>query len=522
MSTEFKKIIYWLLPFVLIISFALFIHGRLSGIADADSFYHIRHAEIYRTSGVFQTAFPWTQYSVIKQYSADLWYGFHMLLLPLTFFADLSNGIELGALLITIIAAILFFLALLQLKVRWPILWLGVFLLTSADALYRLTMLRPHPISLGLSMLLFAYLISQESGRTKWILAITAFLLSWTHISLSWIAILIVGVVGTSEIMQRQEFSFRKYIAVGGGLLAGIFLHPNAFGAIRLAYIQVVKLLLEKQSDLPLRFGRELTPFVWENFVDQLIPITILLAAATIFVLWLIFKKKWQVIPANIRTSLVASPILCFIFMLLTFSVARRSNELFVGFGVLFIALAFTQLKIWIATIEWYHYTIGAILCLALIWMPLKTMYRFDTYMAGTFSAQTFQGVTDWLKQNTQPGEIVFNVHWDRFAQLFYGDKQNYYINGMDPIFEYSYDPSLYWKTHFLAIDSGSKYTCAKVRCTAEEVIPTHEVLKNDFNASYIIAEKRRNPKLLGYLRTDPDFQKVFEDVELVLFKIND
>lgn len=520
MSEEFKKIIYWLLPLVLIISFALFIHGRLTGIADADSFYHIRHAEVYRASGVFQTAFPWTQYSVIKQYSADLWYGFHMLILPLTFFADLSTGIKVGAFLITIIASILFFLALLQLKVRWPLLWLGVFLLASADALYRLTMLRPHPISLGLSMLLFAYLVNKESGKEKWVLAITAFFLSWTHISLSWMAILIVGVIGVAEIMQRQELSFRKYIAVASGLLAGIFLRPNAFGAIRLAYVQVVKLLAEKQSDLPLRFGRELTPFVWENFIDQLIPITTLLIASIILLIWLIQSKKWQAVSAEIKTALIASPILCAIFMLLTFSVARRSNELFVGFGVIFIALAFTQFKAWITDLDWYHYAAGTILCLALIWMPIRTMYRFDTYMAGTFRAETFQGVTDWLNKNSQLGEIVFNVHWDRFAQLFYGDKKNYYINGMDPIFEYAYDPALYWKTHFLAIDAGTSYTCGKVKCTADEVVPTYKVLKEDFNASYIVVEKRRNPKLTSYLLTSPDFQKVFEDIELILFKL--
>ncbi|MDP1718915.1 MAG: hypothetical protein Q8L24_00610 [bacterium] len=520
MIARFKKVIYWLIPLVLIVGFALFIHSRLTGMADADSFYHIRHAEIYRTSGIFQTAFPWVQYSAIKQYSADLWYGFHILLIPLTFFADLSVGINIGALLITIIASILFFLALLKLKVRWPILWLGVFLLSSADALYRLTMLRPHPLSLGLSMLLFAYLVSRENNKTKWITATIAFALSWNHISLSWMAILIVGVVGAIEIAQRRKLSFQKYIAVGAGLLAGIFLRPNPFGVIQLAYIQVVKLLFEKQGDLPLRFGRELTPFVWENFVDQLIPITLLLIAAAVLLFWLIKSKKWQTLSPEIKTSLITSPILCSIFLFLTFAVARRSNELFISFGVLFIALSFTQLKNLITYLDWYHYTTVAVLCAVIIYMPFKTIYRFDTYMAGTFNTKTFQGVADWLNTNSKPGEIVFNIHWDRFAQLFYWDTKNYFINGMDPIFEYAYDPSLYWKTHFLAIDAGSAYTCGKVRCTAEEVVPTYGVLKNDFHASYIVVEKRRSPKLLDYLRTSPDFQKVFEDIEITLFKI--
>lgn len=514
------KIIYWLLPLVLIVGFAFFIHSRLTGVADADSFYHVRHAEIYRTGGIFQTAFPWVQYSVINQYSADLWYGFHILILPFTLFSNLALGIKWGAFATTIIAALLFFLALLKLKIRWPLLWLGIFLLTSADLLYRLTMLRPHPISLGLSMLLFAYLTSQENTRTLLVVFFSALGLSWIHLSLSWMGVLIIGVASTMEFLQKQEITVRKYFAALTGLFFGLILRPNPIGAAHLAYIQVVQLLLEKHSDLPLRFGRELTPFVWENFVDQLIPISVLVLVAAGFVCWLIRNKKWRAVPTHLKAQIITSSILCLIFFLLTFAVARRSNEIFIGFAVLFAGLVFSQFKVWIARYEWRHYALGAVLFLFVLYMPFKTIYRFDTYMAGTYSAKTFQGVTDWLDQNSKPGEIVFNVHWDRFAQLFYWDTKNYFINGMDPIFEYAYNPALYWETHFLSIDAATAYTCGKIRCAAEEVTPTYGALKNDFHASYILVEKRRNPKLLNYLKTSPDFQKVFEDVEITLFKL--
>src|SRR3989344_1001093 len=185
MSPEFKKIIYWLLPLVLVVSFSLFIHGRLINAADADGFYHIRHSWVYRTAGLFNSSFPWAQYSVIKQYSADLWYGFHIFLIPFTYFQDLTDGVDWGASFVTALAASLFFLSLLKLKIRWPLLWLGVFLLASADLLYRITMLRPHPLSLGLSMLLFAYLSSKETTRSRVILFAIAAGLSWIHLSLS-------------------------------------------------------------------------------------------------------------------------------------------------------------------------------------------------------------------------------------------------------------------------------------------------------------------------------------------------
>ena len=90
----------------------------------------------------------------------------------------------------------------------------------------------------------------------------------------------------------------------------------------------------------------------------------------------------------------------------------------------------------------------------------------------------------------------------------------------MDPIFEYAFKPELYWKTHFLAIDAGTAFTCGMIRCTAEETVETYEVLKNDFRASYIIVEKLRNPKVLQYLESFGGYQKVFDNNDQKVFKI--
>ncbi len=520
MNTEFRKIIIWLIPVVLIVSFAFFIHGRVVNFTDVDSFYHIRHAWLYQTNGIFQTSFPWVQYSVINLYAADIWYGFHILILPLTYLKDLALGIKIGALLTTMLASGLFLLALLKLKIKWPILWLTIFLLASADLLYRLTMLRPHPFSLGLSVLLFAYLATRETARSKFLIFLISAAISWIHLSLSWVPVLIIAIISTAEFMHQQDVTIRKYIAAGLGLLTGLLLRPNPLGAARLAYIQVVKLLFEKQSELPIRFGRELLPFVWENFVDQLIPITTLTLMGVGFILWLVWQKRWKSMSPELKSPVIASLALAGVFFLLTFGVARRSNEIFVAFAVLFVGLMFTHVKSLIIKLDWYHYALMIITFVVLAYMPFKTMYRFDSYQATTFSVNRYKEVAQWLNQNTEPEEIVFNIHWDRFAQLFFWNQHNYFINGMDPIFEYAYNPALYWKTHFLAIDAGTAYTCGQVRCTAEEVVPTPGVLKKDFNASYILVEKQRNPKVFDYLSNAPEFQRAFETDYDAVFRI--
>ena len=299
--------------------------------------------------------------------------------------------------------------------------------------------------------------------------------------------------------------------------MAGWIARPNPLGAFKLAYIQVVKLMAIK--DLPLRFGRELKPFVWENFADQLIPITILLVLAFGVLFSLIksgaLKKSDPAAPA-----IGASGFLTLLFLGMTFGIARRSNELFIGFAIIFIGLLFTifvRQKNRRSAAEILVVLIGT---LALIIAPVKNIYRVDTYIANGFPPHMMRPAGKWLSDNARPGEIVFNIHWDRFGELFFWNPDNYYINGMDPIFEYDYNPQLYWETHFYAIDKATEYTCREIRCTAEEARDTYLALKDDFRASYIVLEKRRNPSLNRYLATAPKFLNVFEDPNLIVYKI--
>ncbi len=501
-----------LAAFVILLIFSLLLHVRLlPAVADTDSFYHFGHASIYKTSGIFTSAFPWTQYSVMKTYAADLWYGFHILLIPLTLFVNPLSGIYVGAFLTTVVSLLLIYAAFRRLQVRWPLFWTLVVAFITADLLYRLTMLRPHPLSLGLSMLLFAYLVTEKSRRSQLAVFLIAAASAWLHIALIWLPILIIGTVGLIDFAFKRKINWVTLGAFFPGLIAGIILRPNPIGAVKLAYIQVAKLLLEKGGGLPLRFGRELSPFVWENFADQLVPITILIILAMGIFLSSAQVKKL----ASAWSSLLVS----LIFFALTFLVARRSNEVFVGFAVIFVSLVFSH---WRPADKksWLTRAVGLAALIALIYAPFKNLHRFDTYLTNAFDPSHFQAVSAWLKTNSQSEAIVFNTHWDSFGQLFFWNRQNYYINGMDPIFEYAYSPSLYWKTHFYAIDAATAATCGKIRCTSEEVEDTYSVLKNDFHASYILLEKRRNPQLNKYLSIALKFSRVFETDKEVLYKL--
>ncbi|MCJ7750925.1 MAG: hypothetical protein MUQ65_07495, partial [Armatimonadetes bacterium] len=94
------------------------------------------------------------------------------------------------------------------------------------------------------------------------------------------------------------------------------------------------------------------------------------------------------------------------------------------------------------------------------------------------------------------------------------------YIGGMDPIFQYAYDPALYWKAHHLYTGQFANYTCGEPMCDPSNSEDTFTVLQRDFRASYLVLEQKRHPRLLRYALGDPRFQFVFDDGVIAVFRL--
>lgn len=507
---------------LIFIAFAFWWHFGYQNINDPDSFYHIRHAWVYRTAGLFDSSFPWTQFSVIKNLGSDLWYGFHLLLIPFTYFKDLILGLKISGVLLTAAALLIFFIILKKFGARYPMFWTMLLGFSAPDFLFRLAMIRPHLVTLILSLLLFFFLL-----RCKpWGVLLASFGISFFHLSLSWIAILIFGIVSIVKIISKRYLNlvsnFHLLISCFSGLIVGWLLRPNPIGAIKLAYIQVVQLMIEKFRGVPLRFGAELKPIDWSIFTNQFIPILLLFIPAITVLSWLIFRKKLSSLSADDRIAVWASLALSIIFMLLTALVARRSIDFWLGFTVIFVALIFTALtKI---KKEMAATALAGVVILG-IFMAFNSVIISGTYRAQAVPPNKFHLAALWLKDHSRPGEIVVNFHWDNFGSLFFWNSSNYYISGMDPIFQYAYDKNLYWKIYFPEIDKiifteNQIYTCGEIRCTAEQVVDLKTALERDFKARYILVEHRRNPKLKDALDKSRGFEDVYSTETETIYEI--
>lgn len=523
-----REWLYFLLAAVLI---SAFFHFRSPNIPDPDSLYHLRHAQLLRTNGIFNTEFPWTYYSAIRTEGADLWYGFHLFLMPFA-------SIKIAGVFLTALLLLSFYWVGQRQKFSLVAFWPFLFLLAVPNALFQVLMVRPQLLTLGFSAMLLSVL---AGGGPFWAVFLLATAITFFHISFFWLAPGIAflnlvirfwlnqsasGLIARPDLRGKsglgQKNDWQKGVMDFGTVLAGtalgMILRPEPLAALKLVYIQVVKLLVEKQSALPLLFSRELSPLSFSGLIKSAPFFLLLWLMGIVIFNWLSIKANPQKdISLEQKRFLWLSGILSLGFFLMTLFVARRSLMFWPGFGTLFIA----------GTYSFFPYKkfnkdlFLAIILIGFLIMAPVTLYQNAVSMRqNAMPPNNLREAAEWLKENSQRGDIVFNSHWDNFAPLFFWNQRDYYIGGMDPIFQYAYDSELYWQFHHISKDEYGNLTCGELECYNSNLEDIHTVLKEDFKAKYAFVEKKRNPAFFQAMDIDSRFEKKFDNSKEMVFLV--
>ncbi len=441
------------------------LHGVSPTTADPDGFYHIRHAWLYRTNGLFDSAFPWARFSAIRDQASDLWYGFHVLLVPFSLPQNLLNGLLAGGVAVTAASLVLLLAAFSLLRLAFPLAWLALFAATG-DVLFRLTMLRPQPLSLALAVLALAICEAPGLRHRKALTGLVALVAAWIHLALAWLLPLVGVVFVASSLAHRRRPDWAAASAVALGTLAGWLLRPNPLGALRLAWIQLGLFLEVKRRGLALPFGQELQPLSATLDLPRLVlPGLAVLAALVAFGIRL---RRRPAEAGPLRVTAWASLALGLFFALLSVRVANRSIELAAAFLSAFAGLVFTEC--WQAASRRGRTQAAAVLALVLVVLVPQAAARYDARVHSARPLLAFRGASSWLSEHSRPGELVFHAWWDQFPHLFFWNPRNHYVGGMDPLFQYAHDETRFWKAYGLATDLHPQATCGKPACGADEL----------------------------------------------------
>jgi hypothetical protein len=492
----------WQLNFIfacVALAVAAYLHLSVDRFPDPDAFYHFRHAAIYGSMGnIFQTSFPWVLYSVVNKFSSDLWYGFHLLLVPFTFAGDPVLGMQLAGAFVTILFLALTFTSCVALKIKFAIFWPFFLLFSSAFMLHRLGMLRPQVLSLGLGILIFALLATEN----VWGLFLASLALVFLHLNLFFIPFLILAVFALTKFIEERSLPWREGLALTGGVLVGWLLRPNPLGAAKILYVQLIQFTLERLGGNLLDVGAELAPLRLKSNSNYL-PFILLLLASLLYIGWRYSRTDFT-LSVRERTNLISAVASAIGFFFLSVFFARRAFDLCSVFGVILLGLVFSR---WLYEAWWARVVL---ICAFVFLVPYSLSLRNQVLAEGWDSAR-FQSAAKWIADNSNPRDIVFNARWEYFPELFFWNTKNVYVSGMDPVFQFAYDPVLYAKGYNLVADDK----------TDQSGQDPYNIIKEDFHARYVVLAKPFDDSLYFRLQGDNRFQLRQENDRSAVFEVN-
>jgi len=497
-----------------------YLHLHYAGVPDADAFWHLRHASLYAQRGLFDSSFPWAAYSVMSRLPGDVWYGFHLLLIPFSYLPGPFLQIKVAGACLLASLLILTWWSLRRLGVAYPWLWPFVLLLIAPGQLWRLQMTRPHLISLGLGLLLLSFSIKGK----WWQVGLISLTLTFFHLNFFWLTPMVVGMGMVVRTAVEKRLEWRALLAAILGWVAGWLLRPDPMATLQLLNVQIVQLMSAKRQGIPLEFGSELFPMDPAHalaYYRTLLPLWV--AAVGVFIVALLRRRIGGA--AEVRALLwssLALSLLCFNLMCL---VSRRAADLWILFAIVLIAAVLTMLQAGANTratppVRWAR---GGVLLLGALLLAHASLFSIREearQMALTPPAERGKAMGLWLREHARPGEIVCNVHWADAPELFYWSPQSRFVGGMDPIFQYVHDPARYWKIHHLALGDVLPDTCGAVACTPENREDLHTVLRRDFQAAHVLLNQAEDQELLSLLRRDRRFRIGFEDAAFAIAEV--
>jgi hypothetical protein len=364
-----------------------------------------------------------------------------------------------------------------------------------------------------LAIVLFKWADENRPANKKWLLASVgaiSFLFVWTYGGFVFVPFFILAFCIALSV-YRRKIVFAPLAVSMAGMGLGVMLHPHGGNFVTLMYDQLFRTGLGAGSEVPA--GGEWRPFDLLWFIKSNLLLLLAWAMAIILELERLYRKQkisWE----SLWMHGTALGLLALTLW------HRRFIEYWVPFVVLAAAVSLSPQ---LAKISWKgfreswssHAEVRVILSL----LAASTIITlgYNVYLAnynlgyGEY-ATTYKGASEWMADNSERGDIIFDTQWDQFPQLFYWNDKNYYLVGMDPTFMHIYDRDLYWKWRKIADDNPEDWTDAR---------EIRRILKDDFKAKFVFADTGRNPDIVNYLNMYREyFTETYRSGNIVVIEV--
>jgi len=494
------------LVFIVVFSvfFALEFNPNNPYFSGYDSFYHVGMAEQIAQSGL-PHEFPYLQFTTLNKEFTDNHLLFHLLLIP---FIKTFGSVAGPKIFIVLCFALIFtflYVILRKLKFAWALPFTAIaLLLEPSDFYFRQAFIRDPTPSLLFLMLGIWFLIDK-----RWLaLTILAFLYGWLYTGGGFLFLVVLMVIyGAVTLVLKKKFNYKLIVLpiVATGL--SLVINPYFPANIQSIYLQILQTGIGAKDYV----GGEWAPYdTWFWLTISYLPLAIWLGAIT----FALYRQR--------KISRITWTVFFFsIFLLLMQWKSKRFVEYWPFFAILSgILIAGRQVEEWLGDlwsalsskknmkVNWFYASGILVLIIVISYVYAASQWQrawHDTASSLDFNVEAAREAHDYLKNNSNPGDIVFTDDWDVFPLYFYLNRKDYYIVGLDPEFMNQHSPKLYQE--FAGISSGA-------------VSSNLDRIKADFRAKWVIVASD-HPEFLQNLESQPDlFKQVFQNREYTIFQV--
>ncbi len=501
-------------------------------VTSDDHFFHFRFAQVVRDDGLINafknfTAIYFSKIVINKSYFLYHNFLFYLAIIPFTYIQPLFLGIKLYAVFAASLIFAVLYWCIKKFSIKYAFLWtLFVFAFTGYSSIWRFLLSRPYALAPAILMLM---LLACHKKKWLWVFVLSFVYVLW-HSATFFFPIIIVPVYLVFEAFYKNKPQFSLLWAMlGGTALAIAVCYLAGSNFLLYSYDNIFKIYVDTilGKKVNIQEGSELYPMNFFDFIkDNAFMFVFMIIAVFIEIGQYLYLRGNEdldeaALSAKDNRNVLRGTLftLTLLFFLGTIAASTRFNDFFVFFVGLYVVLVFDYTLSYISITKKYikQSQFAAIICVS-IYLFVANFVSLDQMLASGAPPYTFSEIGNWLETHTNKGDIIFNVTWDWFPQLYYNDPYNNYIAGLEPRFLYNYSPKLYW----LWIHIGSNgYVCSTENCPSEDDA-SELALNNPLkNKSYFVNEGKQIKKVLEddfkskYIVTSKDYLALNDVLDL-------
>jgi hypothetical protein len=493
-------------------------HLFKKGFFCVDPYYHAKHSLLISQTGNLTLVEPWLNFHFLNFAPNDPWWAHHLITAFVMKFLDPIISLKLvSALFVGAVLAVFYFI-LTRFQIKKPFVWTFLYFSSSFLFLSRLILERPHLFAIAFMPLIF-YLGFKKRYYSLFLLS---FLYALFY-NLIFYPVFVVLLACAIDYIVDKKPDLKPAIAVGLGILAGVFAHPDTMNYMYVATIHSFGVIFYKFSGVELGIGGEVKPLLFKDLLKHnFLAICAYLISIAVF---LNNREFFSKIKINLLWQTLAISAFWFVIMLLV----PRGAEYWMPFAWIFIAVCLSGFtvgpdyaamknaigkKLNLRIMSFFAYGILAIIMI----LNFSTVYNHLRIMNKNNPDESFKEANEWLVANSEKGETVFFTNWSFWPRMFFYNDHNRYVHGMDPTFLYEYDKDLAALWLGISYEGRACYFPCKDEDELEYANAA-DLIKHAFKSRYIIIGRVKEEKALNLFSNEELFVLRFQNTDLAVYE---